>query len=100
MRLLSYLNRFGKYLRGGPQRRRPEQFQSRPRIEELESRMLLSTLNLDAVFAAKATYTAGAGVANNLTLSEQVVVVNKQSILEHIFTDTAEKITVTGPGAV
>jgi hypothetical protein len=55
-----------------------------------------STLNIDAF--NNATYTAGTGVANNLTLSDGKA--PGSSLIEHVFTDSAEKINVTGPGAV
>jgi hypothetical protein len=101
MRFLNVLNRFRHYLGRGRQRPRPAKPQCRPRVEELEGRALLSTLNLNAVVNAKATYTAGAGVANNLTMSEFVFVLpHGGSLVERIFTDTAEKIHVTGPGAI
>src|SRR5262249_50297844 len=90
MRFANYLNRLRQYLRRGSPRQRPEKFQSRPRVEELEGRMLLSTLNLDALVHANATYTASTGVANNLTVSE----IFQPFVRNRIFTDTAEKITV------
>jgi hypothetical protein len=97
MRFLNHLNRFGQYLRRGRQGRRPDKFLSRPRLEGLESRMLLSTLSIDS--AGHAVYTAGAGVANNLTLSQQITPLPFPFTIERVFTDTAEKITVTGAGA-
>jgi hypothetical protein len=48
MRFLKYVNRFRQYLRRQPRRQRPEEFRNRPRVEELEGRMLLSTLFIDA----------------------------------------------------
>ena len=59
------------------------------RIEPLERRALLSTLNLDA--AELLNYTAAALVPNNLTIS---LVSNT-----YTFNDTAEAITVSGAGS-
>jgi hypothetical protein len=102
MRFLNSLNHFRQYLGRGRQRPRPAKVQSRPQVEELEGRTLLSTLNLDAVVFAKATYKAGTGVNNNLDLTDFRFSLphGGGTLVEHIFTDTAEKITVTGPGAV
>ena len=44
MRFLNYLNRFSKYVRPQLHKHRTEKYQSRPRLEELEGRMVLSTL--------------------------------------------------------
>jgi hypothetical protein len=70
-------------------------FHSRLRLEELEDRTVPAILNIDA--AGNAVYTAGAGVANNLTISEKIIPF--PLTVDRIFTDTSEKITVTGPGA-
>jgi hypothetical protein len=93
MRFFNYLNRLHRSLRRGSPRQRPEKFQSRPRIEQLEDRLVPSTLTVDAVGNAK--YLASPSVNNNVTLSERALGRFRQEII----TDTSEKITVTGPGA-
>src|SRR5260370_3102934 len=97
MRLLNSLKRFRQYLRRGPQKQRPDKVRSRLRVEELEDRMLLSTLNITLLpftRAAIATYTGDAG-APSLTLSETP----NGSLAERTFTDTGTPIFVTGNGA-
>jgi hypothetical protein len=80
--------------------------QGRPRIELLEDRLVPSTLDINAF--AVAHYLASTGVANNVTLSERVVVLDSPSAratipihfaIETVITDTAEKINVTGADA-
>ena len=79
--------------------RRPLRVSTRPpTLEALEDRLVPSTLNVDAV--GNATYTAFAGVSDNLTLSERTVIIPFGGILhERILSDAAQKIFVTGPGA-
>ena len=62
---------------------------ARPILELLEHRSLLSVLLLGS--AGTATYSAGAGVANRLTVS--VAGAN------YTFNDTAETISLSGPGS-
>src|SRR5947209_7386275 len=69
------------------QRRRPLAW--KPRLEALEERALPSTLFIDA--SGNASYAAGAGVANHLSLSV--------SGSTYTFHDTAETIAVSGPGS-
>jgi hypothetical protein len=97
MRFLNSLNRLRQYLRRCPERQRPAKFQSRPRVEELEGRVLLSTLNIDAF--SHATYTGGSTIGDNLTLSEKTVPIGFGSLALRTFTDPVEVINVTGPGA-
>jgi hypothetical protein len=97
MRFLNSLNRFRQYLRRGRKGRRPEKLHSRPRVEELEGRALLSTLNITLLpftRAAIATYTGDAG-APSLTLSETP----NGFLARRVFTDTGTPIFVTGNGA-
>jgi hypothetical protein len=106
MRFVNCLNRFRLYLRRQPGSRRPKMFQGRPMIELLEDRMVPSTLDVDAF--AVAHYLASPGVANNVTLSQRVVLLAPPSPgasipirfgIETVITDTAEKINVTGADA-
>jgi hypothetical protein len=67
-------------------------------VEGLEDRTVPSTLNVDTV--GNATYTAFAGISDNLTLSQRLVHFQfGLTFLESTLTDTAQKIFVTGPGA-
>lgn len=94
MRFLNSLKRFRQSLRRGGHRPRPEKFHSQPRVEELEDRMLLSTLNIN--FASQAVYTGGSTFGDNLILSEKTV---SGSVVQRVFNDPVETINVTGPGA-
>jgi hypothetical protein len=71
---------------------------TRLRLEQLEDRTVPSTLNIDSL--GDVTYTASAGVANNVTLSEKIFPhkFTQQDVL--VISDTAETINVTGFGAV
>jgi hypothetical protein len=64
-------------------------------LEALEDRVTPSTLNIDAF--GNAVYTPTSLENTNLTLSAQNL--SGGHFLQHTFTDTAENITVTGPGA-
>ena len=106
MRFVNCLNRFRRYLRHQPRSRRPKMFQGRPRIELLEDRLVPSTLDVNGF--AIAHYLASPGVANNVTLSQRLVVFDPPSPratipilfrIETVITDTAEKINVTGADA-
>jgi hypothetical protein len=85
--------------RWGALPRRPVRVSTRPpTLETLEDRLVPSTLSVDAV--GNASYTALAGVKDNLTLSERTVIGHFGIVLrERVLTDTAQKIFVTGPGA-
>jgi Ca2+-binding RTX toxin-like protein len=104
MRFADSLRRFRQSLRRPPSRR-PEKFQARPRVEQLEDRMVPSTLNVDAL--GNAVYSGSSGIANNVTLSERPLILPPPPgtatptlfLFERIITDKAETITVTGPGA-
>src|SRR5262245_60732291 len=91
------LNRFRQYLSRCRQSQRTAMFPRQPGLEQLEDRLVPSTLFVD--FFGKAHYIASQHVANNVTLSEKRVTIGHLSFLENILADTAEKITVTGPGA-
>jgi Ca2+-binding RTX toxin-like protein len=101
MNFLSPLNRF----RRRPPSRRPEKPRARPRVEQLEDRLVPSTLSVDAL--GNAQYLGSPAVANNVTLSERPLILQPPAgattpsliLFERVITDTAEKITVTGPGA-
>jgi hypothetical protein len=105
MGIANHLNRFGKYLRRNRRKQRPEKLQNRPRLEQLEDRMVLSTLFVD--LSGNAHYIASNGVDNNVTLSERRLFIDPPKgselpivlLTENAITDTAETITVTGPGA-
>jgi Ca2+-binding RTX toxin-like protein len=106
MRLANHLNRFHKYLRRQPHMQRLRTLQSRPRLEQLEDRQLLSTLFVDA--SGNAHYFGSPGIANNVTLSEKPLILGPSSsstsaslplVFVDVLTDTAETIHVTGPGA-
>ncbi len=106
MRIANYLNRFYKYLRRQPQRQRPEHLRSRPCLEQLEDRMVLSTLFVDT--SGNAHYVGSPGAANNVTLSQRPFILAPSSasaptsipiLFADVITDTAETINVTGPGA-
>jgi hypothetical protein len=106
MRIANYLNRFRQYLRRGSPSWRREKLHSRPRLEQLEDRMVPSTLFVDA--AGNAHYLASDGVVNNVTLSERHFLVDPPLpgtspqfplFLENLITDKSDTITVTGPGA-
>jgi Ca2+-binding RTX toxin-like protein len=104
MRFADSLRRFRQSLRR-PLRRPPEKFQARPRLEQLEDRMVPSTLNVDAL--GNAHYLGSSGFVNNVTLSERPFLLQPPPgavtpnlfFFERVITDTAETITVTGPGA-
>jgi hypothetical protein len=68
-------------------------------VEGLEDRLVPSTLSVDAV--GNASYTAFAGIKDNLTLSERFVFqpFPKGILHERVLTDTSQPIFVTGPGA-
>jgi hypothetical protein len=91
------LNTSPRSRRHGRQRPRPEKFRSRPRLEELEGRIVPSTLNIDAsknaLFVGNSTL-----FSESLTLSQTHPPLNFASV-ERIFTDPSDTITVTGPGA-
>jgi hypothetical protein len=97
MRFLKTWNRFLQQLGRDRQKRRPVPYRSRLRLEELEGRTVPSTLNIDA--AGNAVYTASTGVANNVTLTEKIIPHKffQQDVL--VISDTAETISVSGPGA-
>jgi Ca2+-binding RTX toxin-like protein len=105
MRIFTFLNRFRPYLRRRPPSRRPAQLRARPRVEQLEDRMVPSTLFVDNL--GNAQYFGSSGAANNVTLSERPFILQPPPgaatptlfLFERIITDTAETITVTGPGA-
>jgi hypothetical protein len=67
----------------------------RPILEALEDRVTPSTLNIDSF--GNAAYTPTSLENTNLTLSAQNL--SGGHFQHHTFTDTAERITVTGPGA-
>jgi hypothetical protein len=67
----------------------------RPILEGLEDRLTPSTLNIDSF--GNAVYTPTSVENTNLTLSAQNL--SGGHFQHHTFTDTAENITVTGPGA-
>jgi hypothetical protein len=67
----------------------------RPILEGLEDRVTPSTLNIDSF--GNAVYTPTFLENTNLTLSAQNL--SGGHFQQHTFTDTAEDITVTGPGA-
>jgi hypothetical protein len=98
MRLLNSLNRFRSHLHRSPYRPRPRKFQSRPRLEELENRIVPSTLNIDsgnnAVFIGNSSLSS-----ETLTMSEKTVRTLFGNIAERTFTDANDTITVTGAGA-
>jgi Ca2+-binding RTX toxin-like protein len=98
MRFWNSLSHLRKQLRCGQQARRPAHVTTRPRLEALEDRTVPSTLNIDAI--GDVTYTASAGIANNVTLSEKIIFHKffQQDVL--VLSDTAETINVTGFGAV
>jgi Ca2+-binding RTX toxin-like protein len=105
MLFANYLNRLRQHLRRRPESRRPELYQNRPRIERLEDRWVPSTLDVNAFGVAH--YLASPGVANDVTLSERVLVIDPprgslipiRFLFETVITDTAEKITVSGADA-
>jgi hypothetical protein len=67
-------------------------------VEGLEDRMVPSTLSVDAV--GNASYTAFAGLSDNLTLSQRIVHFPFGLVfLESTLKDTAQTISVTGAGA-
>jgi hypothetical protein len=98
MRFLNSLNRFRTYLRRGRQRPRPEKLRSRPCLEELEGRIVLSTLSIgtgdQAVFSGNSKL-----FSENLTLSETTVPTLFGPIAKRTFTDPNDTINVIGPGA-
>ena len=95
MRFLNPLNRFRQYLRPSQQGKRPEKSQRRLCIEELEGRIVLSTLFIDA--SGNATLTGSTfPTGDSITLSNQTVA----GVESRTFTDALETITVTGPGEI
>jgi hypothetical protein len=90
-----FLSRLLNFLR--PHRGRQTSLPLRQRLllEALEDRVTPSTLNIDIL--GNVTYTPDPGVNANLTLSAQNF--SGGRFLQHTFADTAETITVTGPGA-
>jgi hypothetical protein len=97
MRPITSLNRLRNYLGRSRQRSEAEKLQNRPRVELLEDRMMLSTLYIDGSY--NATYSGNSAlVADNLTLSKTHPLLNFTTA-ERFFTDTADTISVTGPGA-
>src|SRR5215831_5819088 len=103
MGIANHLNRFSKYLRRDRRKQRPEKLQNRPRLEQLEDRMVLSTLFVD--LSGNAHYLASNGVDSNVTLSERRLFIDPPRgtlppifvLTENAITDKAETITVTGP---
>jgi hypothetical protein len=93
MRFVNDLNRFRQYLGRGRQSPRPPKFQSRLRLEQLEDRLVPSTLSVSAV--GNASYTAFTGLSDNLTVSKKLTFFGTERIL----TDTTQNIFVSGPGA-
>jgi hypothetical protein len=97
MPAITYLNRLRNYL-GRGWHKRPAKCQSRPGIEALENRMLLSTLFIDG--SNNATYNGNSALfGDTLTMSEKTVLTFFGRIAERTFTDSADTINVTGPGA-
>jgi hypothetical protein len=95
MRSLNSLNDFRRYLRPSRQRQRPEKSRRRLCIEELEGRIVLSNLFIDA--SGNATLTGSTSpTGDSITLSDQTVA----GVETRTFTDALESITVTGPGSV
>jgi hypothetical protein len=88
--VLSYLKKLTRSRRPARRATRPGSATTRPRVRQLEDRTVLATLTtgFSGHFMAGVSYTAGAGVSNNLTLA--------WSGTGYTFTDTAETITVTG----
>jgi hypothetical protein len=88
MRIFNSLNRFRQYFH------RTRQCRARPPkrlcVEELEARMALSTLFIDA--SGNATYTGGSTIGDNLTLSERTVPILFGSLALRTFTDPVEVI--------
>jgi Ca2+-binding RTX toxin-like protein len=105
MRFADSLSRFRQYLRPRPASRRLAPPRARLWVEQLEDRMVPSTLTVDAL--GNAQYHGSSGFANNVTLSERPLILQPPPgavtptliLFERIITDTAETITVTGPGA-
>src|SRR5215472_3902210 len=89
--------------------RRPRPSPWRPSLEQLEDRLVPSTLDINAF--GNATYLSSTGPADNLTLSERFIILPRVSpspqavpppikiIIEDVLTDSSQKITVTGAGA-
>jgi hypothetical protein len=106
MRFANLLSRFRNTLRRGRQARRSEDSRSRPQLEQLESRLVPSTLQADFGLGGKIVthYTASAGVNNNVTLSERFLpIISPGQIIrflrQDVITDTSEKINVIGTAA-
>jgi Ca2+-binding RTX toxin-like protein len=108
MRFVNCLNRFHQCLRRQPRSRRSRIFHGRPTIELLEDRMVPSTLDVNGSGAGFAHYLASSGVANDVTLSQRLVLLAPAAQpgtiplkfgLETVITDTAETINVTGTDA-
>jgi hypothetical protein len=98
MRLLNSLSRFHQYVNRGRQKPRPGKFWSRPRLEELEDRLVLSTLNISS--GNQAFFVGNSALSSEtLTMSEKTVPTIFGAIAERTFTDSNDTITVTGPGA-
>jgi hypothetical protein len=106
MRFVNYLNRLGRCFHRQPHARRPERLERRLSIEQLETRMVPSTLNVD--LSGNAHFFGSPSGANSVTLSEKVVIFDPPAssakippvfLFEKVITDTTQTITVTGPGA-
>src|SRR5262245_876747 len=83
------LERVRRGLGRGPRAKRPARPGRRPGLDPLDDRAVPATLAVDV--NGVLTYAAGAGVANNLTVS--------LSNGNYSFTDTAETITVSSIAA-
>jgi hypothetical protein len=97
MRFLNFLNCVRKYQRSHRQMQRPTKFQSLLRLEELEDRLVPSTLNIDTL--GHGIYFSSPGPADNLTLSVRIVPTGHTFGIEDVLTDTTQEISVNGgPG--
>jgi hypothetical protein len=81
-----------KDVRRGQTRSLSRKLQSSPHLEELGSRILPATLNIN--LAGQAVYTGGITAGDNLTLSEAAV---SGSLVARTFTDTVDTINVSVP---
>jgi hypothetical protein len=97
MHIVDSLKRFRRYLRPGRQKPRPEKFRSRLHVEELEDRMLLSTLSIDA--SNNAVFSGNSKLfGENLSLSVTIPPFSFNTV-QRTFTDPNDTITVIGAGA-
>ena len=72
MRHLKFFNRFRQYLQRGRRRPSPEKLRIRPRLEELENRLVLSTLYIDS--GDHAEFVGNSALSSEtLTMSEKTV---------------------------